>query len=197
MNLWLALTASFVVVAAALVGLDVALVDAGTIKRFSALGTLMAVAYLLGGLAVVSFGCAMFEVPLPGRTTRLRLPRRHKHQTPEIPAEPLPDAEQVTNGFVWLIDQVERLPAEARQNEGTARGIYDSRLLNASLQLFDSAYKLGYSPRADRAKIEKPMTLVDNMMLLSLLCALERFTREQIPPPQSEKGRRFRLLSLR
>lgn len=197
MTLWLGLTGGLVVVAAALVGLDVGLVDAGTIKRFSAFGTLMAVAYVVGALAVVSFGCAMFEVPLPGRMTRLRLARRHKHQTPEIPAEPPPDAQQVTKGFVWLIDQVERLPAEAWQSESAARGIYYSRLLNPSLQLFDSACKLGYSPRADRAKIEKPMTLVDNMMLLSLLRELERFTREQIPPPQSDKRRRFRLLTLR
>jgi len=192
MTLWLALTGGFLVVAAALVGLD-----AGTIKHFSASGTLMEVAYVLGGLAVVAFGCAMFEVPLPGRRTRLRLPRRRDHRTPEIPAEPLPNAEQVSNGFVWLIDQVERLPAEASQSEGTARGIYNSRLVNPSLQLFDSACELGYSPRADRAKIEKPLTLVDNTMLLSLLNKLERFTREQIPAPHSDKRRRFRFLSLR
>jgi hypothetical protein len=141
---------------------------------------------VLFGLSILCFVCGMFEVPLPSRQTRLRLPKRTRPETesvPETAAKPLADALHVADGLAWMIDQVTQLPEAAFHSEETARSTYKSRLRDAALQLFDSACALGYSPRAERAKIEEPMGLVDNALLLSLFRKVERFVRDQVPPP--------------
>lgn len=175
-TLWLALGAGALIIAVCLVGLE-----ASTSKPFSASSALMISAYVLAVLWIASWLAAMVEAPLP-RSLRLGLrrvsPRRRKDPV-EVPAAVTtgPDPSAVADGLAKAIREVEDLVnSNAEPTDAFAWASYLLLTKDRAVALFEQVCELGYSPRADRDKIEHPISWV---LLLSLLRKLEQYARER------------------
>ena len=104
--------------------------------------------------------------------------RRHRGDSRSGMSPAALDSNAIADGFNEIADEV-RLIAVRSNGEMAARMVYDQRLRDRALTLFDQAAELGYPVAADRSNLENPPLLVPSGLLVGLLSRLEQFARSR------------------